>query len=102
MVLSPDTLLLIVTLAAGILAFWACLRFPDRGPQTILIAFAHLIASMLVAHVAITLVPVVVEVPRLGVYLVVFGLVLAPLTYMMLSGMWLIRSTLTAATHGMR
>jgi len=98
--LSTETFLLTLTFGAGMLAFWTCVRFPERGPQGLVMPVLHLLASMVIANIALALLPASLGIATYGLYIGLFGLVLPPLTYMMLSGMWIIRGALSAASPG--
>lgn len=89
--LSVDSLMLVTMLCAGALAFWTFFRFPDTGPRSVLWGFLHLLASLAVGQVCLELIPAAAGLPAVGLIVAVLAFILAPLTYMTLSAMWLLR-----------
>ena len=89
--LSVDSLMLATMACAGALAFWTFFRFPNAGPQSVLWGFFHLLASLAVGQVCLELIPAATAIPAVGLIVAVLAFVLAPLTYMTLSAMWLLR-----------
>lgn len=90
-------------LGAGALAFWMFARVPRLAPHSVGGGFVHVFASVVLAHLATGLIDTTIAIPTIGLYLVVLVLVVAPLTYMLLSCMWLVNAALrSAVSSGLR
>lgn len=97
--LSVDSLMLVTMACAGALAFWAFFRFPNAGPHSVFWGLFHLIASLAVAQVCLQLIQLAAPLPAIGLIVAVLAFILAPLTYMTISAMWLLRLA-TGSTLG--
>jgi hypothetical protein len=90
--MGKDTFLLLFVLGAGALAVWVALRLPRLAPPSMRWAGAHLVAAMVVGGL---LGPALHAVPGLpsavSLYAALFGIALPALTYMLLTGMWLVQ-----------
>jgi hypothetical protein len=84
--------MLLFTLGAAALASWVALRLPKLAPPTFGWAWVHLAAALLVSLVLGPLLHAVPGLPsRISILAALFGVALPALTYMLLTGMWLVQ-----------
>jgi hypothetical protein len=93
MTFSTTTTTILFTFGAAVLALWAIIRFPERGPRSVVRSFVHL----LVAFGLASLVPRGIEFVNgldLGNSVLVATLlvILPALLYMFLATLWLFRA----------
>ena len=101
MTLSPHTFLYILTIAAALLALWVLARFPARGPKSVPMAIANLVAAYFVGLAAVNpLMNTLGDIPIPGaVALAIVGGGLPPLLYLLTSTAWLLRSVQSLLPH---
>ena len=89
-VLSPQQFLVVFALATAVIAMWLHMRFPDYGPGSYSGVTVHLVVAVIGANV---LVPAAFKLASSTpeVLVATFGVALPLVTYMFLSGIWLIR-----------
>lgn len=90
--MGRDTFLLLFFLGTATLAVWVVLCVPRLAPQSIRAAAAHIAVALLIGVVlepAMRLVPG--EPAPLSVLAALFGIALPAMTYMLLSGLWLLK-----------
>jgi hypothetical protein len=93
MTFSTTTTTILFTLGAAVLAAWAIIRFPERGPRSLARSFVHLVIAFGLA----ALVPHgigFVQGLELGNSVLVAALlvILPALLYMFLATLWLLRA----------
>jgi hypothetical protein len=97
--MGKETFLLLFVLGAGALAVWVALCLPRLAPRSFRGAWAHLAAAMVVGAVLGPVLHVVPGLPgKLSVLVALFGIALPAITYMLLTGMWLVQ---LAAGHSL-
>ena len=97
--MGKETFLLVFLLGAGLLAAWIALRLPRLAPPSFRWAWAHLAAALVVGAVLDPALHAVPGLPsKLSVLAALFCIALPALTYMLLTGMWLVQ---LAAGHSL-
>jgi len=90
--MTRDTFLLAFVLAAAVLAGWVAFRLPSFGPQSLRGGWVNLALALVLGAL---LTPVMNLVPgqpdTLSVLVALIGVALPVVTYMFLSGIWLVR-----------
>jgi hypothetical protein len=90
--MTRDTFLLAFVLAAAVLAGWVAFRLPSFGPQSLRAGWVNLALALVLGAV---LTPVMNLVPgqpdMLAVLVALICVALPVVTYMFLSGIWLVR-----------
>jgi hypothetical protein len=85
-----------LAVGSALIAFWAAIRFPDRGPDGFVRALFHVFLSFGVGWGAANAFAMIVGFGRQAAFLAVFVLVLPALVYAFLAGAWFLR-----LAHGM-
>jgi hypothetical protein len=89
--MAKETFLLCFVLGAATLAFWVAQRLPRIAPQSLRAAAVHLAAALVIGTF---LAPILRAVPGQPAFLAVmtalFAVALPAVTYMLLTGMWLL------------
>ena len=84
---------LALTIAAGLLAAWLDLRIGDaRRPGTPALRLAHVAASMFALFGSVGVLYLVHGIPQLAFMAVVLAVFLPALVYVLLAGLWLLRT----------
>jgi hypothetical protein len=96
--MSAQSFLIFLTVGAALLGLWTVVRFPRLGPTSLAGSLIQLALALLVGMAVSPLMSVVVGsgLPLAG-FIAIFGLALPALTYMFLTGAWLIRFAQTQA-----
>jgi hypothetical protein len=94
---SPELFSIVAACGCCALAFWFCTRFPERGPSTVWFALVHLAFSAGVAQIATTVLPWAIGSSPLEAVPALTLLVVAPLTYIVVSAMWVIRAAVLSS-----
>jgi hypothetical protein len=85
-----------LAVGSALIGFWVALRFPERGPTTIVFALFHVLASFAVGWAAANALATFVSYGRTAAFAAIFGLVLPALAYTFLAGAWVLK-----LAHGM-
>jgi hypothetical protein len=89
--MSRDSFLLCYVLGSAALAFWVAQRLPRLAPRSFRAAAVHLAAALVVGAFLAPILRLVPGQPALpSVMTALFAVGLPALTYMLLTGMWLL------------
>jgi len=89
--MTKETFLLLFVLGAAALAVWVAQRLPGLAPRSFRAASIHLGLAVLIGSMLAPVLRIVPGQPALpAVLIAVFVIALPALTYMLLSGMWLL------------
>jgi hypothetical protein len=93
MTFSTTTTTLIFTIGAAVLATWALVRFPDRGPHGLGRTFVHFVLAYTTAALVPAGIELVGRIPGTNRLLIATLFVVLPaLLYMFLATLWLFRA----------
>jgi len=88
-----------LAIGSALIAFWAAIRFPERGPDGFVRAFLHVVLSFGVGWAAANLFVVVVGFGKEAAFAAIFAVVLPALVYAFLAGAWFLKLAHGAMNH---
>ena len=89
--MTKETFLLCFVLGSATLAFWVAQCLPRLAPKSLRTAAVHLTVALVLGAFLSPLMRLVPGLPaRSAVFIALFAVALPALTYMLLSGMWLL------------
>src|SRR5439155_25340698 len=90
--MGKETFLLVFVVGSAALAIWVAACVPAIAPRSLRVATAHLVAALVLSFALAPALRLVPGLPsRLSVLAALFGIALPALTYMLLSGLWLLK-----------
>ena len=93
MTFSTTTTTVVFALGAAVLATWAIVRFPERGPHGLGRTFVHVVLAYTIAAFVPAGIEVAGRIPGVNTLLVATLFVVLPaLLYMFLATLWLFRA----------
>jgi hypothetical protein len=96
--MGKETFLLLFLLGSALLAIWIVVRLPWLAPRSFRGAWVHLAAALVVGAVLGPILRAVPGLPsQLSVLASLFGIALPAITYMLLTGMWLVQLAVGAS-----
>ncbi len=91
MVVTIPMLLAALAVGSALIAFWAAVRFPDRGPASFRIALFHVFVSFAIGWAAADALAILVGFGKTAAFAAIFGVVVPALVYTFLAGAWFLR-----------
>ena len=90
--MGKETFLLVFVVGSAALAIWVAACVSAIAPRSLRVATAHLVAALVLSFALAPALRLVPGLPsRLSVLAALFGIALPALTYMLLSGLWLLK-----------
>lgn len=98
-VVTIPMLLAALAVGSALLAFWAAVRFPERGPDGFATAILHVFVSFGVGWAAGNAFVMIVGFGKPAAFVAIFFVVLPALVYAFLAGAWFLRLAHGAMSH---